>query len=101
MFRAGYNQQINKLNLKAEVLGIKRLQKSSVRIPFSSPEVFEEADNSDFFQLNLIGQLSYMLSNQIDVTGFAAFPLLKRDTNYDGTKRAFSGGVSLAYRFRL
>jgi hypothetical protein len=101
MFRAGYNMQFDKLNVKAEVLGIKRLRLSSIRVVNSTPEVFEDAADSDFFQVNLIGQLSYMLTNQIDITGFAALPLLKRDTNYDGTKRAFSGGLTLSYRFRL
>jgi hypothetical protein len=101
LLRAGFFRQVGDLIFEAEILAVKRLQKSSVLIYGSSPESFTEIDNTNQLQINLVGYMTLMMTKQIDFTGYAALPLLKRDTNLDGLERAISGGFSFAYHFKL
>jgi hypothetical protein len=101
LLRAGYFMQAKEIEVKAEILTIKRLQKSSILIYGSSPEGFTEVDNSNQLQINLLAQFTYVVTNQFDNSIFVAVPLLKRDTNIDGLKRSISGGFSFTYYFSL
>jgi hypothetical protein len=100
LFRAGWSQQFNKMNIKAEVLTIKRLNKSKMLlIPSPVPliETITEIEDSDFLQVNILGQVTYNLRNDLKINGFAAFPLLQREENSDGTRRAFTIGAGVNY----
>ncbi len=101
LLRAGYFMQTKNIGVKAEIIAIKRLQKSTYLIYGSSPEISYEVENSNQLQINLLAQFTYWITNQFDNSIFIALPLLKRDSNYDGLKRSFSGGFSFAYHFSL
>lgn len=97
-FRAGFMETFNKVNVKAEILTIIRLQPSSVLTSFN-PETFTEIKNSNEPQVNLAATVGYRLSDEFNIAVQAAIPFLKRDYNFDGLKRAFSVGVNLGYGF--
>jgi hypothetical protein len=101
MFRAGYNIQSKQVNLKGELIAIKRFGISTIKIYGSDPEMYTNAENSEIFQINVTAYFTFMFSNRFESSGFFSVPVLKRDTNYDGTKRTISGGFSFLYRFRL
>ncbi|HAX50187.1 MAG TPA: hypothetical protein PK605_05545 [Ignavibacteria bacterium] len=97
-FRAGFFEEFSKVSIKAEVLTILRLQKSSV-LSGVSPENFVEVSNSNEAQVNLLGTVGYKASDEISITVQAALPFLKRDYNFDGLKRKFSVGAMVSYNF--
>src|SRR3990172_6676497 len=102
LFRAGYFQQFNKLNIKAEILTILRIQKSSIlAFADSSGETYIDVEGSNEPQVNLLLSVGYNISGNFSITGEAAIPFLKRDYNYDGLKRIFTAGFSLSYLFKL
>ncbi|MCI0448167.1 MAG: hypothetical protein L0Y79_00075 [Chlorobi bacterium] len=101
LLRAGYNQQFGKVNAKAEILTILRIQPSSVLADTIGGENFVEVDGSNEPQVNLLAAVNYLLSSNIAISGEAALPFLQRDYNYDGLKRSFSFSVSIAYLFNL
>jgi len=97
-FRAGFFEEFSKVSIKAEVLTILRIQKSSV-LSGVSPENFVEVSNSNEAQVNLLGTVGYKASDDISITVQAALPFLKRDYNFDGLKRKFSVGAMVSYNF--
>lgn len=101
LLRAGYDQTFKKLNVKAEMLAILRLQESSVQNPLSVSEDFINIDGSNEVQINLTGQATYKLTGNIYLQGMAAIPLLKRDYNFDGLRRSFTVSASAMYLFNL
>jgi hypothetical protein len=101
LLRAGYNQTLSRLSVKAEVLTVIRLQESSVQNPMSLADDFINIDGSNEAQVNLIGQVTYSLTYNINLQGTAAIPLLKRDYNFDGLRRSFTLSASVAYKFNL
>ena len=96
MVRAGYMHRKESWTLGGEVLAIKRLQQSSVLIG-TQPETFGELPNSNQLQLNLLGRVSYSLDEHYVLQTEAAIALLKRNTNVDGLKRAFTLSLGLSY----
>jgi hypothetical protein len=101
MFRAAYFQSFSKLRVKAEILTILRLQESSIQDPFGLTESFINVDGSNEPQVNLIGEVTYSVSPDFELTGTAALPLLKRDYNLDGLRRSFTISAGAAYLFSL
>ncbi len=99
MFRASYHQVFNKLKVKAEVITILRIQESSIQNPLSLNESFIDIDGSNEPQVNLLGEVTYSVSNNFELTGLAAVPLLKRDYNLDGLRRSISLSAGAAYLF--
>lgn len=102
MFRAAYSQPFGKVNIKAELITIIRLQPSSIlgsNVP--AEESFVEIEGSNEPQVNLLASVSYQLSKNFLLTGEAAIPFLKRDYNFDGLKRVFTAGASVSYTFKL
>ncbi|MBN8584202.1 MAG: hypothetical protein J0M37_03840 [Ignavibacteria bacterium] len=98
-FRAGFFEEFSKVSIKAEVLTILRLQKSSVLGSIAGEESFVEVQNSNEAQVNLLGTASYKASDVVTITLQAALPFLKRDYNFDGLKRKFSVGAMVSYNF--
>lgn len=75
-------------------LFLKPLGKASVQVPDSGPARFEDLLHSDQPQLNLVPSLTVpLVKGALELS--AAVPLLKRDTNVDGLKRALT--VSMGY----
>jgi len=101
LLRAGYSQQFGKVNAKAEILTILRIQPSSVLADTVGGENFVEVDGSNEPQVNLLAAVNYQVSKNIAFTGEAAVPFLQRDYNYDGLKRSLSIAVSVSYLFNL
>jgi hypothetical protein len=101
MFRAAYFQSFSKLRIKAEVLTILRLQESSIQDPLILTERFINVDGSNEPQVNLIGEVTYAISPNFEITGVAALPLLKRDYNLDGLRRSVTISAGAAYIFSL
>lgn len=102
LLRMGYNFPASeKLIINTELLAIKRLAESKVVIQGSNPEQFVEIGDSDFLQLNVQASLSYLVSKNWGLNLSGAIPLLKRDTNVDGTKRAFTVSAGASYFFNL
>jgi hypothetical protein len=97
-FRAGFFELFNKVGVKAEILTILRVQPSSVLSSYS-PELFTEVSNSNQAQVNLFGQFSYMLDDNLTFTAEAVIPFLKRDYNFDGLKRKLSINAAISYNF--
>ncbi|MCC6397189.1 MAG: hypothetical protein IT282_09230 [Bacteroidetes bacterium] len=97
--RVGFQTRIDTLAVGLEVLGIKRLQRSSVldaRTPGN--ETFIEVPESDQFQINLLGTIRFPVSERITLRGSIAVPVLERKVNIDGLKRSLtlSAGVQIA-----
>ena len=98
MFRAGYQRKASDLIIKFEMLGIKRLSKSESTPAGGTTTVIE---NSDFFQLNIMGGLMYYFSNDFMGGLNVYIPMLKRDENSDGTKRTFTVSAGFSYLYNL
>jgi len=104
-FRVGYFNQIKKMNLKLEFIGIKRLNKTKFTAKESGgiyPVDTEfEIEDSDFFQLNILGGLGYVIAENITGDINIGVPLLKRDENSDGTKRAITISAGFKFMFSM
>lgn len=98
-FRAGFFEQFNKVGVKAEILTILRLQRSSVLAAGPPPETFVEVSASNETQVNMVASAVFSPSNQFSITGTAAIPFLKRNYNFDGLKRTLTISVLLSYNF--
>ena len=96
MMRAGYTHREETFILGGELLAIKRIQESSV-LQAAQPETFVNVPNSNQLQVNLIGRFTYNLDKHYLLQTEGALALLKRDTNIDGLKRAFTLSFGLTY----
>jgi hypothetical protein len=99
LFRAGYHEVFNKLQVKVDVLTILRLQESSILNLLTNTEDFVQVDGSSETQINLLGEVTYSVSDNFDLIGTAAIPLLKRDYNLDGLRRSITLSAGAAYKF--
>ncbi len=108
MLRGGYSVSLGKIDLKGEAILIKRLGLSSVYDRWwpllsggnlSTGSRYIDDPGSDQTQLNLGLSASTMITKQIRLNAYAAAPLLKRDNNTDGLKRAFTLSVGIGYLF--
>lgn len=108
--RAGINETFNKINLKAEILAIKRLGKSNIFVDTAAASnaddeggttvgYFREVDGSAETQINILGTFTYNASKSVDIQMQIAKSMLQRDFNLDGLKRNFTIGLSLIYNF--
>ena len=97
--RIGYSTNYEEFDLGLEMLAIKRLSESSVRSPlYPAEDVFVTVPDSDHFQVNILGTASYPLGHRLRLNLLAALPLLQRDVNLDGRKRALTLGIGARYR---
>lgn len=101
MLRATLIQPIRKTVLQLELITIKRIQVSSVKVPLILPITYMDIDGSNELQVNVVGRVSFMLGDKFRMETAAALPLLKRDFNYDGLKRSFSASTALSYIFDM
>lgn len=98
-FRAGFFEQFNKIGVKAEILTVLRLQRSSVLAAGPPPETFVDISGSNETQVNMVASAIFSPSSQFSITGTAAIPFLKRNYNFDGLKRTLTISVLLSYNF--
>ncbi len=98
-FRAGFFEQFNKVGVKAEIITVLRLQRSSVLAAGPPPETFVDVSSSNETQVNMLASAVFSPSNQFSITGTAAIPFLKRNYNFDGLKRTLTISVLLSYNF--
>jgi len=96
MLRAGFTHRDQEFTLGGELLAIKRIQESSV-LQTVQPETFVNVPNSNQLQLNLVGRMTYLFTERYQLQAEGAVALLKRDTNVDGLKRAFTLSLGVAY----
>lgn len=101
LIRAGFFEKFNKVGVKAEILTIVKIQPFNVANPNSQTESFVDVDGSNEPQVNLLGTVTYQASREIALTVQAAVPFLKRDYNFDGTKRALTIAGAISYFFNL
>lgn len=108
MLRGGYSFALGKVDLKGEAILIKRIGLSSVNDRWwpllsggnlTTSSRYIDDPGSDQTQLNLGLSASTMISKQIRLSTYAAAPLLKRDNNSDGLKRAFTLSLGVGYMF--
>lgn len=92
LVRAGYRHEFDEFTASAEVLAINRLDRSSIVVPGSN--VFVEVPESDQFQVNILGRVSYPLGDY-SVQSLVAFPILNRKVNLDGLTRSFTFSVGI------
>lgn len=97
MLRAGYQRKADDLFVRFEVIGIKKLNKSSI----SKGSYTSEGPDSDFFQLNIMGGLMYYFTNDFSSGLNLYLPMLKRNENSDGTRRTFTVSAKFNYAFNL
>lgn len=98
--RAGYRTSIDRYGIGIEAIAIQRLSESSViNLEASGAERFMNVPGSDQLQVNILGSLSAPLSEHLRLALLAAFPLLQRDVNIDGLKRALtlSAGIEASF----
>jgi hypothetical protein len=98
-FRAGFFEQFSKVGVKAEIITILRLQRSSVLLNRVPQETFIEVEGSNETQVSMLASAIFSPTEKFSVTGTAAIPFLKRNYNYDGLKRALTISVMLSYNF--
>ncbi|MDT8325477.1 MAG: hypothetical protein RRA94_15290 [Bacteroidota bacterium] len=94
--RAGYRTFIDDVNLGLEVIAIQRLAEDNIRHPvIDDGEFFIDVPDSDQLQVNILGSSSYEIDERISLLGQVAVPLLQRDVNIDGLKRALTVSVGV------
>ncbi|MFZ1729724.1 MAG: hypothetical protein WBQ23_06535 [Bacteroidota bacterium] len=99
--RVGYRQPINSIGLGLELIAIKRLSESSILdIRSEETEMFIPVPGSDQLQVNVLGTASVPLTGDLRLTTAAAVPLLQRDINIDGLKRALTLSLSMELGLR-
>ncbi|MEO8513387.1 MAG: hypothetical protein ABI543_07505 [Ignavibacteria bacterium] len=98
-FRAGFFEVFKKVSVKAEILTILQIQRSSVLSNIAPAETFVSVDGSNETQVNLLAQASYFASDGLSFGLFAAIPFLKRNYNFDGLKRTLTITGMIAYNF--
>lgn len=81
----------------AEVITIKRLSQSNIILGGTEFDV----PDSDFLQMNIQLSANYLVSRNVGLNFSGAVPLMKRETNVDGTKRAFTVSAGSSYFFNL
>jgi len=96
--KGSYLKTFDAFSISGEIMGIQRLQKSSVLDSSSVEESFITVDD-DQVQINLGIDLRYRFSDRLDVNLYAAFPLLQREVNVDGLKRSFSFNLGLNWYY--
>ena len=85
-----YYNKLDKLNFNAQVLAIKRLAESKYMIIGNPSQSLQSIPKSDFFQLNIGVGAEYMINENLLINISTALPILKREENSDGTKRAYT-----------
>lgn len=99
--RMGYRQQLNSIGLGLELIAIKRLSESSIRdIRSEDFDMFIPVPDSDQLQVNVLGTASAPLTGDLRLAVAAAIPMLQRDVNIDGLKRALTLSVGLELGLR-
>lgn len=106
MLRAGHSITLNDFKFNLALIGIQNLGlasqkeiKSGPQPAIVLPDTFEDIPNSRQTQLNVQLSVSKPLSSSLSFSISAAVPLLKRDVNVDGLKRAFSISTGLNYKY--
>jgi hypothetical protein len=74
---------------------INQFQESSILDPASSSDAIVSVPGSDQFQINLGLRVRQEVSSRFGVELLGALPLLARDVNVDGLKRALTLSVGL------
>jgi len=99
--RAGYAYtDIEDMTLGLEVIAIKRLAMDNVLHPaVDNGEMFVDVPESDQLQINVLAKSAYALSDNLSFLGQIAVPLLQRDVNIDGLKRALSIAIGAQISF--
>ena len=98
--RAGYRSSIDRFGIGIEAIAIQRLSESSVLdLAASGAETFRNVPGSDQLQVNILGSLSAPLSEHLRLVLLAAFPLLQREVNIDGLKRAMTLSAGIEANF--
>ncbi|MCB2204138.1 hypothetical protein KQI65_05265 [bacterium] len=98
--RVGYSSFISDIGFGLEVIAIKRLGESSRQFPFVvNQDIFYNVEDSDQLQVNVLGTASYDLNESYALLGQVALPLLQRDVNFDGLKRALTLSVGARATF--
>lgn len=94
-----YWHSMNDWNFNALLLAIKRLSNSEIMFASDLSISSLAIPNSDFFQLNIGVGAEYKVSEKMYLSLSGAIPVMKREDNSDGTKRAF--GIQTGIRFLL
>lgn len=106
MIRGGYSISLAESIVKLDLTAIKRLGLSSrlfVPEPYISyiagAESFIDVDGTDQTQINLGLAFQTKIGKQVKLNVYGAMPLLKRENNIDGLKRAFTLSAGVGYLF--
>ena len=94
----------DKFYFTGEILTIKRTAESNAIFGApnnSSDSIGVDLAESDFLQMNVQATFNYLITKEVGIKLQGAIPLLKRETNYDGTKRAFTVSAGLNYFFNM
>lgn len=98
--RAGYRTSFSDIGAGLEILVIKRLSESTVQDPDRPGEnVFITLPDSDQLQVNIVATSSIPVSDDLTLNLLAGMPLLARDVNVDGLKRALTLSAGMAFAF--
>jgi len=99
LFTVGYEMPVGEFTAAGEVLAIKRIHTSNVLVPLAAQPLplYIDIPGSDQTQINLVGRLSYPLTESIRTRGMIAVPMLKRDVNIDGLTRSISLSIGLVH----
>lgn len=95
----GYAKNFNKWILRAEGIAVKRLSESIITHKALYNSHSATIPNSNFFQFNLGAGVDYMIDENLTISFSTAIPVIKRDENSDGTKRAFTFQTGIKYTF--
>jgi hypothetical protein len=96
---ASYSRQAGPVRVETQILLIKRLKDDTILDPTPPGERFIRVAGSDQLQLNLGGMVGYQINDDLSLEVGVAIPLLKRDVNIDGLKRALTLSVGFATTF--
>jgi opacity protein-like surface antigen len=94
-----YSHYMDDWKFNALLLAIKRLSKSEIMFASNPSKSFLTIPDSDFFQLNIGVGLEYKVSEKMFLSLSGAIPVMRREDNSDGTKRAYS--IQTGIRFLL
>ena len=99
LLHLSYHFSISGWNMKVQNFNIKRINKSKLLLKDSGQTTGSEIPDSDFLQINFLFGAERIINENMVIDFSAAFPLLNRKENSDGTQRALS--LSAGVKVRL
>jgi hypothetical protein len=96
LLKIAYHRSIGDASASIETMAIHRLHESIMLVSDPAGARRRSIAGSAQTQINFLGSLSYPIAQSFGLEAQIALPLLQRDVNVDGLKRAFSFSIGIS-----